>query len=163
MKPLFVFLGCAASSVAIANPVCPGFQSQSASIHHLFVSPYTHHWNHDAEHKHVVAVSLTRQLPNHRRCGLSLFRNSFGQPSAYAFAGLDFPSVGHIHDRLYGYITAGILYGYVGPYQRKVPFNHNGFAPAIVPTVGYRFTPTTSAEVHVLGTAALMFGLNTTF
>jgi hypothetical protein len=55
------------------------------------------------------------------------------------------------------------LYGYVGEYKRKVPLNVGGFSPAIVPTLGVRFTQQTSAEVHVLGTAAVMFGVNTRF
>jgi hypothetical protein len=111
----------------------------------------------------VITASLTRDLPNDRRCGAAFFRNSFGQPSAYVFTGWDLPSFSKVHDRLYGFVTAGILYGYVDEYKRKVPLNVRGFSPAIVPTLGLRFTQQTSAEVHVLGTAAVMFGINTRF
>jgi hypothetical protein len=152
-----------ATTAALANPVCPGFNDQEDPGHHLFISPFTHHWTRDSEHNHVIAASLTRDLSNDRRYGAALFRNSFGQPSAYVFTGWDLPSFSKVHDRLYGFVTAGILYGYVGEYKRKVPLNVGGFSPAIVPTLGLRFTQQTSAEVHVLGTAAVMFGVNTRF
>jgi hypothetical protein len=38
-----------------------------------------------------------------------------------------------------------------------VPFNHNGFSPGLVLSVGWQFTPAYSAQVNVLGTSALMF------
>ena len=160
---IFTALFATATSAALANPVCPGFNDQEDPGHHIFISPFTHHWTRDSKHKQVIAASLTRDLPNDRRCGAALFRNSFGQPSAYVFTGWDLPSLSKVHDRLYGFVTAGILYGYVGEYKRKVPLNVGGFSPAVVPTLGVRFTRQTSAEVHVLGTAAVMFGVNTRF
>ena len=158
-----VSLFASATTAALANPVCPGFNEQEDPGHHLFISPFTHHWTRSSEHKHVIAASLSRELPNDRRCGAALFRNSYGQPSAYVFTGWDLPSLSRIHERLYGFVTAGIMYGYVGQYKRKVPLNVGGFSPAIIPALGLRFTPQTSVEVHVLGTAAIMFGLNTHF
>ena len=158
-----VSLFAAVTTAALANPVCPGFNDQEDPDHHLFISPFTHHWTRDSEHKHVITASLTRDLPNDRRCGAAFFRNSFGQPSAYVFTGWGLPSLSLVHDRLYGFVTAGILYGYVDEYKRKVPLNVRGFSPAIVPSLGLRFTQQTSAEVHVLGTAAVMFGINTRF
>ena len=158
-----VSLFAAVTTAALANPVCPGFNDQEDPDHHLFISPFTHHWTRDSEHKHVITASLTRDLPNDRRCGAAFFRNSYGPPSAYVFTGWDLPSFSKVHDRLYGFVTAGILYGYVDEYKRKVPLNVRGFSPAIVPTLGLRFTQQTSAEVHVLGTAAVMFGINTRF
>ena len=158
-----VSLFASATTAALANPVCPGFNEQEDPGHHLFISPFTHHWTRSSEHKHVIAASLSRELPNDRRCGAALFRNSYGQPSAYVFTGWDLPSLSRVHERLYGFVTAGIMYGYVGQYKRKVPLNVGGFSPAIIPALGLRFTPQTSVEVHVLGTAAIMFGLNTHF
>jgi hypothetical protein len=158
-----VSLFASATTAALANPVCPGFNEQEDPGHHLFISPFTHHWTRSSEHKHVIAASLSRELPNDRRCGAALFRNSYGQPSAYVFTGWDLPSLSRVNERLYGFVTAGIMYGYVGQYKRKVPLNVGGFSPAIIPALGLRFTPQTSVEVHVLGTAAIMFGLNTHF
>ena len=61
--------------------------------------------------------------------------------------------------RIYWSWTAGILYGYKPPYENKVPFNSNGFSPAIIPTLGYQFTPTVSGEIAMLGTAGIMFNI----
>lgn len=147
---------------AAANPVCPGFSSQATPQHDIFVSPYTHHWRHSHEHNRVALVGVKRQLPDYRLCGFSVFSNSFGQPSAYGFTGWHWPTI-FDSDRLYATVTAGILYGYVGPYKNKVPLNFNGFSPAVVPAFGLRLTPQLSTEVHILGTAGLMFGINSHF
>ena len=119
-------------------------------------SPYTHHWHYNPEHKPVFLVSLHEQLPGGRLCGISLFSNSFGQPSAYVYAGQQFEAWLGV-PALSLKVTAGILYGYVGQYQDKVPFNHKGFSPAIIPAVSYNLTPRDALQVDVLGKAAVMF------
>ena len=53
----------------------------------LTLSPWTHHWNYNPEHHHVLLGAVDRYLPGQRFCGLALFSNSFGQPSAYAYVG----------------------------------------------------------------------------
>ena len=55
--------------------------------------------------------------------------------------------------------NVGILYGYVGQYQDKVPFNHNGFSPGFVPSVGYKFNDRVYGELDLLGNSGLMFTL----
>lgn len=125
-------------------------------------SPYTIHWSHNPEHKPVVLAAVDEQVPGNRFCGFALFSNSFGQPSAYAYVGQQFDHLlGNPH--LFVKVTAGILYGYVGQYQNKVPFNHGGFSPAIIPSVGYRFNEHDSVQVKVLGNAGLMFSYGRSF
>lgn len=143
--------------------VCPGIDqpvdaSLEARPYEVFVSPYTHHWTPSEEHKPVRAVSVSRLLPNTRFCGLSLFTNSFGQPSAYAFAGKYWPSPIASMPNVYVSLSGGIMYGYVGRFKNKVPLNVGGFSPVIVPAVGYRFNARTAIEMQILGTAAVMFG-----
>jgi len=120
-------------------------------------SPYTYHWSYSAEHKPVFLVAAHELLPGGRLCGASLFSNSFGQPSAYLYAGQQFDHVGGVQ-ALSIKLTAGVLYGYVGEYQDKVPFNHHGFSPAIIPSAGYALNPRDSLQVNLLGKAAIMFG-----
>ncbi|WP_180683292.1 hypothetical protein [Tepidicella baoligensis] len=140
---------------------CPGYAAgDPTQTRSLFVSPYTHHWRHSDDHKHVVLIGVQRQLPNDRLCGISLFSNSFGQPSLYAFTGWYWPQVSSRHPRLYASLSAGVLYGYVGEHKDKVPLNVGGFSPALIPAIGWRLNQQTSAEVHVLGTAALLFGVS---
>jgi hypothetical protein len=165
-RPLATFALLAALSspaLAIDWTLCPGINDPVAEgatepRYEGFFSPYTHHWSHDPEHKPVFAFSLSRLLPNDRTCGISLFRNSFGQPSAYAFVGKAWPGLLPSQPKVYVSVTAGILYGYVGQYKDKVPMNVGGFSPAIIPAVGYQLSPRSALEVQILGTAAFMVG-----
>lgn len=158
--PLLLTLTCALPAAA-ADHVCPEFlvpQGAAEPTHRgeFTFSPYTHHWSNNPEHKHVVLVALDEQLPGGRLCGISLFSNSFGQPSTYVYAGQQFNQLLG-QPRLFLKVTAGIMYGYVGQYQNKVPLNHRGFSPAIIPALGYKFTDHDSVQVKLLGTAGLMF------
>lgn len=149
--------------------ICPGLNDAAASSDstqprwEVFASPYTHHWSQDPEHRPVKAVSLSRLLPNERYCGASLFTNSFGQPSAYAYTGWIWPQPLDAVPRLYGTVSLGIIYGYVGSYKSKVPLNVGGFSPVIIPAMGYRMTPNIALEVQFLGNAAVMFGSSIRF
>jgi hypothetical protein len=128
----------------------------------LTFSPYTYHWSQNPEHKKVVLLAIDEQLPGGRLCGVSFFSNSFGQPSVYAYAGQQFNNLlGMPH--LFAKVTAGIMYGYVAPYENKVPLNHNGFSPAVIPSVGYKLSQHDSVQVKFLGNAALMFSYGRQF
>ncbi len=147
----------------VVGEVCPGIdQPVDASLddhpYEVFVSPYTHHWTHSDEHKSVIAISVSRLLPNSRFCGFSLFTNSFGQPSAYAYTGKYWPNPIESMPNVYFSLSGGIMYGYVGRYKNKVPLNVGGFSPVLIPVVGYRLNTRTALEVQILGTAAVMFG-----
>ncbi|MEJ8851111.1 ABC transporter ATP-binding protein [Variovorax rhizosphaerae] len=128
----------------------------------IAISPYTLHWSNDPEHKNVWLVGLSRLQADGTIWGLVAFSNSFGQPSAYGY-------YGHIWEgvlgqpRLYAKLSVGILYGYKGKYEDKVPFNHNGWSPAIIPAVGWRLTPHDGLELAALGTAGLSFIYNRRF
>ena len=164
---LFMSLTCAPALAQKPTSYCPSFlavEGASEPTHRgeISFSPYTHHWSRSPEHKHVVLVALDEQLPGNRLCGVSLFSNSFGQPSVYVYAGQQFNGVLGV-PRLFVKLTAGILYGYVQPYEDKVPLNHNGFSPAIIPAIGYQLTPHDSVQLKVLGNAGLMFSYGRRF
>lgn len=140
---------------------CPSFlaeQGATAPTHRgeFTFSPYTHHWSRNPEHQHVVLVALDEALPGDRFCGISFFSNSFGQPTVYVYGGQKFNGVLGI-PALFVKLTAGILYGYVAPYEDKVPLNHNGFSPAIIPAIGYQLNARDSVQIKILGNAGLMF------
>ena len=148
---------------------CPGWDraetAPSSAGYQIYASPYTFHWSDEnkAQHKPVFALSVSRQLPDERFCGFSLFRNSFGQPSAYAFTGWSWPQPFRSYPNVYAHVSVGIVYGYVGEFKNKVPLNFGGFSPVIVPSIGYRVTPSMGLEVTILGTAAVMFGASWRF
>lgn len=140
---------------------CPSFlgmQGAQAPLHRgeITLSPYTHHWSHSPEHKPVVLLALDETLPGNRFCGVSFFSNSFGQPSVYVYAGQQFNGLLG-SPKMFVKVTAGILYGYVAPYENKVPLNHNGFSPALIPSLGYKINTQDSVQMKILGNAGLMF------
>ena len=158
--PLLLLLLCGLSPAWATDTYCPSFLAAKEAPEpthrgELTVSPYTHHWSRNPEHKHVVLVALDEQLPGGRLCGVSLFSNSFGQPSTYVYAGQQF---NHLfgQPRLFMKVTAGVIYGYVGQYQNKVPLNYGGFSPGVIPALGYKLTAHDSVQVKPLGTAGLM-------
>ena len=125
-------------------------------------SPYTYHFSNNPEHKNVVLVAIDEQLPGDRLCGISFFSNSFGQPSVYVYAGRQFNNLLGV-PQLFAKVTGGLLYGYVAPYENKVPLNYHGFSPAIIPALGYKLTQHDSVQLKFLGTAALMFSYGRQF
>lgn len=151
----------ATTGSAWAFNICPGWNEplpEGQARYEVFASPYTHHWTPDEEHEQVYAISLSRRLPDNRYCGFSVFNNSFGQPSAYAFVGKTWPGLIRAWPRMYVSASAGIIYGYVGEYKDKVPLNVGGFSPVVIPAIGYRLTDRAALEIQLLGTAAVMFG-----
>ena len=120
------------------------------------VSPYAPHLRPSDEHKHVWAVGVERQRTDQWLAGGSFFSNSFGQPSAYLYAGKRFPNLLG-REELFGQVSAGLLYGYRGKYEKKVPYNHNGFSPGALASIGWQFNRHASLTVHAVGDAAVMF------
>lgn len=119
-------------------------------------APAAPHFRPSAEHRHVVAVALERQRPDDWLAGFSFFRNSFGQPSAYAYLGRQHgPLLGQ--ETLFFQWSAGVLYGYKGEYKNKVALNVKGFAPGALVGLGWRVRDRGTLLVHLLGDAALMF------
>ena len=68
--------------------------------------------------------------------GASFFDNSFGQSSQFVFGGLLWRPIEKAQE-FYIKVAAGIIHGYSGEFQNKIPMNSSGFAPGIVPAVGY--------------------------
>ena len=124
----------------------------------LSLSPYTYHFHPSDEHEYVYSIGVIKRLEGNWIVGGSYFSNSFGQPSGYVYVGQRYENLPGF-EKWYLQWNAGILYGYVEPYEDKVPFNYNGFSPGFVPSIGYKFTDRIWAELDLLGTSGLMFTL----
>ena len=122
----------------------------------LAVSPYAPHFRPSEEHQHVWAFGLERQRHDDWLAGASFFSNSFGQPSGYVYLGRRYPGLLDVEPLFFQW-SAGLMYGYVGKYESKVPANVNGFSPGALITLGWQFNPQWSFAVHALGDAGLMF------
>lgn len=125
-------------------------------------APYVLHWHHDPEHKPAFVFALERRVAGDRFCGLSLFRNSFGQPSTYVYIGQRWDNIWG-NPQLSVKVSAGVIYGYVDDHRDKVPFNWNGFSPTVIPSLVYQFGPQDSLDVMMLGTAGLVFAYSHNF
>ena len=90
--------------------------------------------------------------------GISLFNNSFGQFSQYYYYGYKW-QLPFISESVYFRLTGGLIYGYVGQYKDKLALNYGGWAPVIIPSVGWK-RERLGFDVVVLGDAGLMFLMN---
>jgi hypothetical protein len=125
-------------------------------------SPLVYHWDNDPSRKYAFVLALERQVAGNRFCGLSLFRNSFGQASGYLYAGQRWDDLWD-NPNLSLKFSAGIIYGYTGDESSKVPLNWNGFSPAIIPSFNYKLTPVDTLDLMFLGTAGLVFAYSRSF
>ena len=120
----------------------------------LAASPYTLHFTKSDEHRTVFGLGLERQRESGQITGLGLFRNSFGQPTAYLYPWgqkFDFASL----PGSYFKVTGGVLWGYRGEYRDKIPLNRLGVAPAVIFTLGHQVGPY-RAGLNLLGNSGVM-------
>ncbi len=132
---------------------------------YLQTSLATWHFHYDANHEQAALVDLSyyykeRWLDGQWFAGLALFTNSFGQFSQYLYGGLKWRPWAE-QPPFYVKVSAGVVHGYSGEYQDKIPFNSTGFAPGIIPSVGYCWNRW-CGEVVLLGFNALLFNVGVT-
>lgn len=134
--------------------------SSEKSFWFVQTSVYTRHFSPDPEHNnHQDLIGLEYNDASKWLVGGATFRNSFRQRSYYAYAGKRFDS-----DRypVYLKLTAGLIEGYHGKYQDKIPLNRFGVAPVIIPSVGVHYGPV-AAELVLLGFNAAMVNAGVRF
>ncbi len=136
-----------------------GRQDTDLSHTEFVLSPFTYHFSGREGHTNVFLVGASRVDADGSLAGASLFRNSFGQPSAYAFVGREYQEPWGIRSFYYAW-TAGLIYGYKGEHKDEIKPNVAGFAPGLIPRLGYQLNPDVSLEVATLGFAALMFNVS---
>lgn len=127
--------------------------STSQDFWQLQTSVYTSHFRPDSEHNNNQdLIGMERNYASGRLWGGATFRNSFSQRSEYLYFGQRFDS-----DRypLYFKVSGGLIHGYRGDYRNKIPLNHFGIAPAIIPAIGAHYR-NVNTELILLGNAALM-------
>ncbi|MFV3305485.1 sn-glycerol-3-phosphate transporter [Pseudomonas sp. NY15181] len=139
---------------------CVAAQAESGDFWYLQTSVYTTHWSHDPDHNnHQDLIGLERNRADGVVFGGATFRNSFSQRSNYVYAGKRFDWEG---TPFYAKVTGGALQGYHGKYRDKIPLNHYGVAPAIIPSFGARLGAV-GTELVVLGNSAAMVNVGVGF
>ena len=118
-------------------------------------SLYTHHFDPDPDHnndQNLIAVEAV--FANDWLAGATVFDNSFGQPSELIYVGRIWPLLDSEH--WYFKLTGGLLHGYKEPYEDKIPLNGLGIAPALIPTLGFRYRKVI-LEANLGGLAVVTF------
>jgi hypothetical protein len=128
---------------------------------YLETSVYTKHFHYDPAHNNRQNLILGEwNITEEWLAGAAFFKNSFGQPSQYVYGGYRLRPFENLQP-LYIKLSAGLVHGYTGEYQGKIPFNRVGTAPVVVPSVGYclnRFC----AEFVVFGAAGTLVTVGVT-
>lgn len=170
MAGILLSLWCLLAGAAETGPIPGGLAGAWASVTdidawqgeghgRLNLAPCAPHFRYSAEHRHVWAVAVERQRPDQWLAGLSYFRNSFGQPSAYAYVGQRRPELLGVESLFFQW-SAGVLYGYKGKFKDKVALNVAGFAPGALVGLGWQLDKQAAVTVHLLGDAAAMLQLS---
>jgi hypothetical protein len=126
----------------------------------------TVHFSSDPDHDNTQDLIYgeyrfpNRWLAGQPFAGLSFFDNSFGQSSQFLFGGLLWRPSETVPE-FYIKLAAGILHGYTGEFEDKVPFNHNGWSPGIVPGVGYCYKRL-CGEMILFGGAGILWTVGVT-
>jgi hypothetical protein len=152
----------ALASVAAAHAAADADGLLGPGHWRLVMSPGMVHANPSDEHEWVWAVGVERQRVDRWLFGASYFSNSFGQPSGYLYVGQRYEQLWQ-QPSLFFQWSAGLLYGYRGEYEGKVPFNMNGFSPGAVFSLGWQLDPRFSAQLNLLGDAGFMLQLSYDF
>ncbi len=124
---------------------------------HLFLygGTYVHFESSDDHAGSNILVALEAVRSDNWLYGLALFDNSFNQFSQYIYAGKNWDFHGKL-EGVHAKLTAGIILGYKDEFEDKIPFNNNGIAPGLVPSIGYkkgRF----GVDMMLLGNSAMLF------
>jgi hypothetical protein len=128
---------------------------------YLETSLHTVHFHSDPAHVNNQKLILGEwNITEQWLLGASFFDNSFGQPSQYVYGGWRYRPFERVQP-FYVKVSAGLVHGYKDQYRDKIPFNHSGIAPVIVPSVGYCFSRICS-EVVIFGGAGLLWTLGVT-
>jgi hypothetical protein len=119
----------------------------------LQTSLYTKHWDSDPEHvDDQDMIDVEAVFENNYLVGGAYFKNSFGQDSLFVYFGKDWSM---FHSKYwYVKLVGGLLYGYKDEYKDKIPLNGLGIAPAILPSLGFRYK-WAFTELQIAGTAAI--------
>lgn len=119
------------------------------------------HFHYDPAHaRYPKLVYGEYHLSDQWLVGAAAFDNSFGQASQAVFGGWRYRPFPDLQS-LYVKVLGGVVHGYRGQYRDKIPFNHSGFAPAVIPSIGYCVSRLCS-EVVVIGGAGLLLTFGVT-
>jgi hypothetical protein len=156
-----------AQSPSSSPPAPPASQAESVSEpwrtdrFYLETSLYTRHFSNDPAHVDKQKLVLGEwNITEQWLVGASFFDNSFGQPTQYVYGGWRYRPFEQLQP-FYVKVSAGLTHGYKDQYRDKIPFNHSGIAPIVIPSIGYCFSRVCS-ELVLFGGAGMLVTLGVT-
>ena len=133
-----------------------GHAGDPANVLMAQFGPYVTHFHASELHNNTPwLIGLEWQSRNRMLLGASAFRNSFEQPSQYAYGGKKW-FLDRSKDTVYLKLTAGVLHGYKAPFDDRIPYNHHGTAFVVLPALGYQYGDFNTQAV-LLGTNGVLF------
>ena len=151
-----------AGLIALALIMCPPAFSEDGQDKDehgrvmLQFAPDVYHYHSKPEHaKWSWLIGGEYIWPSRYLVGFSYFNNSFNQKCQTLYGGYFWPLSGTSSRYWYFKAAAGVILGYDEPYENKLPYNHNGIAPGLVPALGYQYDRF-NAQLNILGTSGLM-------
>ena len=165
---LYMFTtGVFAQSPPSSPPVPPASQDVGVAEpwrtdrFYLETSLYTRHFSSDPAHVDKQKLVLGEwNITEQWLVGASFFDNSFGQPTQYVYGGWRYRPFEQLQP-FYVKVSAGLTHGYKDQYRDKIPFNHSGIAPIVIPSIGYCFSRVCS-ELVLFGGAGMLVTLGVT-
>ncbi|MDX2416723.1 MAG: hypothetical protein QNK19_04595 [Xanthomonadales bacterium] len=156
--PKIRYVLCLVAALSFVAPAAVSAESvQDAESNWYFQAGGYMHFSDDEEYEGPPwFAGIEYQKSRNRTIGLSVFNNSYGQFTQYAYVGKSFyPS-----DRYPGFrikLTGGIVHGYTGEHQKIFPIRWgDGWGFAVVPGVGYQ-SDKWGFDVAVLSASGLLF------
>lgn len=127
----------------------------SGDVLTIQAAPGVIHLNPDPDHaRHSWLIGAEWQRASRWLAGYAYFNNSYGQKSHYLYGGRWWPVAANAPE-WYVKLTGGVIAGYKPPFEDKIPFNHDGIAPGLIPAVGYKASRL-NIQMNFLGRAGLM-------
>ena len=124
----------------------------------VIFGPYMGHYTpSDNQNSFPWFTGLEWESASRWEVGGAVFRNSYYQPCGYLYGGKRW-ILGSEDEHLFFKMTAGLLLGYVEPYEHKIPVNWNGIGLGIIPAVGYKYRRA-STQFVILGVSGFMLTL----
>lgn len=121
----------------------PGEDGDDSKVLGWFDSVYVQvgygvHWSDDDGYKGApILGGVEADHDDRHLIGVSLFNNSFDQFSQYFYYGYKW-RLPAISESVHFKLTGGLIHGYRGEYEDKIDFNSYGWAPVIIPSLGWK-------------------------
>ena len=146
----------AALSFVAPAPVSAENTQDAESNWYFQAGGYMHYTDDEEYEGPPWFAGIEYQRSRNRVVGLSVFNNSFGEFTQYAYLGKSFyPS-----DRYPGFrikLTAGVVHGYSGEHHKLLPIRWgDSWGIGIVPTIGYQWDAL-GVDIGVLSASGLLF------